>query len=271
MARGRQIAITEGKRTTQIDGDIFDVLREALSGHNPARLAGLPPFTAGAVGFFAYDAVRQIERLPEHAKDELGVPDACLLFFDEVLAFDHVRKQIWLVVTADVTLTEPNAAYEDAMKRLARLERRLSKPLPRLPRAKGSESVKVTRRTSKRQFLAAVERTKEYIAAGDIFQAVLSQRLDVHTGMDSFQVYRSLRTVNPSPYMYFLRFTPDGALGGSNREEIAQKEKRACSANPGVGGIVAGVAGAGSRSARWSTGQSPEHGLAAQRKRRPAL
>ena len=65
---------------------------------------GLPPFTAGAVGIFAYDAVRQIERLPEHAKDELGVPDACLMFFDEVLAFDHVRKEIWLVVTADVTL-----------------------------------------------------------------------------------------------------------------------------------------------------------------------
>ena len=214
VARGRQIAISEGKRTTLIDGDIFDVLREALSGHNPARLAGLPPFTAGAVGFFAYDAVRQIERLPEHAKDELGVPDACLLFFDEVLAFDHVRKQIWLIVTADVTLTEPNVAYEDAVKRLARLERRLSRPLPKLPRPKGSESVKVRRRTSKRQFLAAVERTKEYIAAGDIFQAVLSQRLDVHTGMDSFQVYRSLRTVNPSPYMYFLRFTPDGALGG---------------------------------------------------------
>ena len=79
------------------------MLRRALAGHKPARLPGLPPFTAGAVGFFAYDAVRQIERLPELANDELGVPDACLLFFDEVLAFDHVRKEIWLVVTADVT------------------------------------------------------------------------------------------------------------------------------------------------------------------------
>ncbi len=83
------------------------MLREALGGHKPARLEGLPPFTAGAVGFFAYDAVRQIERLPVRAKDELGVPDACLLFFDEVLAFDHVRKEIWLVVTADVTRGNP--------------------------------------------------------------------------------------------------------------------------------------------------------------------
>jgi anthranilate synthase component 1 len=91
------------------------VLRRALSGHKPARLPGLPPFTAGAVGFFSYDAVRQIERLPELAKDELGVPDACLLFFDEVLAFDHVRKEIWLVVTADVTRGKPADAYDKAV------------------------------------------------------------------------------------------------------------------------------------------------------------
>jgi anthranilate synthase component 1 len=215
VARGRQIDVTEGGRTAHIEGDIFAVLRDALGGHKPARIPGLPPFTAGAVGFFAYDAVRQIERLPEEAKDELGVPDACLLFFDEVLAFDHVRKQIWMVVTADVTLSSPDEAHKDAVRRLGRLEKRLAQPLPRLPRPKTNKPVKVARRTPKRDFLAAVERTKEYIAAGDVFQAVLSQRLDVETGMDSFQVYRSLRTVNPSPYMYFLRFTPDGALGGT--------------------------------------------------------
>jgi anthranilate synthase component I len=220
VARGRHIDITEGSRTTRIDGDIFHVLRDALSGHKPARIAGLPPFTAGAVGFFAYDAVRQIERLPNRAKDELRVPDACLLFFDEVLAFDHVRKQIWMVATADVTLTAPDTAYADAVKRLAALEKRLSKPLPKLPAAKPGKPVQVKRRTSKASFLAAVERTKEYIAAGDIFQAVLSQRLDVSTGMDAFQVYRSLRTVNPSPYMYFLRFTPDGPLGSPTTKPV---------------------------------------------------
>ena len=84
-------------------GDIFAELKKALSGHTPARLPGLPPFTAGAVGFFAYDVVRQIEKLPALAKDELGVPDACLMFFDQVLAFDHVKKEIHLMVTADLT------------------------------------------------------------------------------------------------------------------------------------------------------------------------
>ncbi len=231
VARGREIAITEGRKTTRIEGDIFAVLREALSGHKPARLEGLPPFTAGAVGFFAYDAVRQIERLPVRAKDELGVPDACLLFFDEVLAFDHVRKEIWLVVTADVRHGKPAAAYDRALKRLDKLEKRLAQPLPDLEPRKPPKpgKLKVKHRTAKKDFVAAVARTKEYIAAGDVFQAVLSQRFDVEPGVDSFQVYRALRTVNPSPYMFFLRFAPEGPLGGATSNQpknLVQKVKR---------------------------------------------
>ncbi len=227
VARGRNIAITEGKRTTHIEGDVFEVLHQALSGHKPARLAGLPPFTAGAVGFFAYDAVRQIERLPELAKDELGIPDACLLFFDEVLAFDHVRKEIWLIVTADVTLDPPDKVYANAVKRLAKLEKRLTQPLPDLPAHKTQGKLKVAFRTRKRDFLASVGRIKNYIAAGDIFQAVPSQRFDVEPGVDTFQVYRALRTVNPSPYMYFLRFAPDGPLGGPAAKPQKSKKNKA--------------------------------------------
>ncbi|KAA6459707.1 anthranilate synthase component I [Acidobacteria bacterium AB60] len=219
VARGRDLTITEGKRTTHMEGDVFAVLRDALGGHKPARLPGLPPFTAGAVGFFAYDAVRQIERLPATAADELGVPDACLLFFDEVLAFDHVRKQIWLVVTADVTLDEPGKAYDSAVRRLARLEKCLAQPLPRLKPPKGDKKLKVTPRTSKKAYQSAVERTKEYIAAGDAFQVVLSQRFDVNPGVDTFQVYRALRNVNPSPYMFFLRFALDGPLVDSPKKK----------------------------------------------------
>jgi anthranilate synthase component 1 len=224
VARGRQITITEGKKAVQTEDDIFAVLRRALAGHKPARLPGLPPFTAGAVGFFAYDAVRQIERLPELAKDELGVPDACLLFFDEVLAFDHVRKEIWLVVTADVTKHKPSDAYDRAVKRLDRLEKRLSQPLPNLAKTHARGKLKVKYRTAKKDHLAAVERTKEYIAAGDCFQAVISQRFDVEPEVDSFQVYRALRTVNPSPYMYFLRISPEGALGG--QKDVAKKSSK---------------------------------------------
>jgi anthranilate synthase component I len=232
VARGREIAITENGKTAHINADIFAVLRDALGGHKPARLPGLPPFTAGAVGFFSYDAVRQIERLPARAKDELNIPDACLLFFDEVLAFDHVRKEIWLVVTADVSRGKSAAAYDRAVKRLDQLEKRLAQPLPSIGPSKKSKStkLKVKHRTAKKAFLAAVERTKEYIRAGDAFQVVLSQRFDIEPGVDSFQVYRSLRTVNPSPYMFFLRFAPDddlrlGAAGKSNR--LTRKSKGA--------------------------------------------
>ena len=229
VARGRQISISEGRKTTHIQGDIFAVLRDALGGHKPARLPGLPPFTAGAVGFFAYDAVRQIERLPDIAKDELHVPDAIMLFFDEVLAFDHVRKEIMLVVTANVSKGAPAAAYDRTIKRLNRLEKRLAQPLPDLNkiRPRRLSKLKVKHRTAKKDFLSAVERTKEYIRAGDAFQVVVSQRLDVEPGVDSFQVYRALRTVNPSPYMFFLRFSLEGSSGSPAKSaRISSKESK---------------------------------------------
>jgi anthranilate synthase component I len=237
VARGREIAITEGRKTTRMTGDIFAVLRDALGGHKPARLPDLPPFTAGAVGFLAYDAVRLIERLPVYAKDELRIPDACLLFFDEVLAFDHVRKEIRLIVTADVSRGSPAAAYDRAVKRLNRFEKLLLQPLPALARPKlpGRTGLKIRYRTAKKDFIAAVARTKEYIAAGDIFQAVLSQRFDVDPGVDSFQVYRALRTVNPSPYMFFLRFDPEGPLGTrSARQPRSASTKRKAPISPPI-------------------------------------
>jgi anthranilate synthase component I len=206
VARGTRITVREGRRESAFDGDIFEELKKALSGHTPARLPGLPPFTAGAVGFFAYDVVRQIEKLPTLAKDELGVPDACLMFFDQVLAFDHVKKEIHLMVTADLAREAREGAYARAVRRLNKLEKRLAGALPVRRKKRPEGKLKIAARTSKNAFLKAVERTKEYIASGDVFQCVLSQRFDCVPGVDAFEVYRALRIVNPSPYMYFLRF-----------------------------------------------------------------
>ena len=186
LSRGKSIVIEERGKTRSLQGDVFALLKEMLAGQTPAHIPGLPPFTSGAVGFFAYDVVRQLERLPELAEDDLGVPDACLMFFDEVLAFDHVRKQIQLMVTADLSRLKPAAAYADAKARLVRLEKRLSRPLPRPRHAKPRGKLSVTSHTLKKDFLAAVDRIKEYIAAGDIFQAVLSQRFEVKPGVDPF-------------------------------------------------------------------------------------
>ncbi|WP_419806231.1 anthranilate synthase component I [Terriglobus sp.] len=209
-AYGRTLTDTQGKKSRTFDGDIFQVLHQALSEHSPAKLPGLPPFTAGAVGFFSYDVVRQIERLPELTIDELHAPDACLMFFDEVLAFDHVKKQIFLIVTADL-LREPDAdkAYRAALQRLDRLEQQITAPLPlslTRPNRKPLPALELKPRTPKKDFLKAVERVKEYIAAGDVFQCVLSQRFDCKPEVDAFEIYRALRIVNPSPYMYYLRF-----------------------------------------------------------------
>ena len=208
VSRGTEILLTEKKKTKRITGDVFVTLKQALSEHRPAQLPGLPPFTAGAVGFFAYDVVRQIEKLPSIAADELGVPDACLMFFDEILAFDHVRKEIFLILTADLTRQpDINAAYAQALRRLGSLERRLASPLPKSKRRKPTTGkLELSHRTAKRDYMKSVQKVKEYVAAGDIFQCVLSQRFDCTPGVDAFEIYRSLRIVNPSPYMYFLRF-----------------------------------------------------------------
>jgi anthranilate synthase component I len=206
LSRGNSISINERGKSRSLEGDVFALFKDLLAGQKPAHIAGLPPFTSGAVGFFAYDVVRRIERLPELAEDDLGVPDACLMFFDEVLAFDHVRKQILLVVTADLSRQKPAAAYADAKQRLGRLEKRLTRPIPRSRHSAPKGKLSVTSHTLKKDFLASFARIKEYIAAGDIFQAVLSQRFEVKPGVDPFSIYRALRIVNPSPYMYFLRF-----------------------------------------------------------------
>ena len=224
VSRGTAISVEEGGKRRSFEGDIFAELKRALGGHTPARLAGLPPFTAGAVGFFSYDVVRQIERLPSLAKDELGVPDACLMFFDQVLAFDHVKKEILLIVTADLKREKAagrtsQAVYAHAVKRLDRLEKRLARALPKPGRSRGKKMgpLKLTSRTPKAAFLKSVLKTKEYIASGDVFQCVLSQRFDCVPGVDAFNVYRALRIVNPSPYMYFLRFgMEDSAAKGKN-------------------------------------------------------
>ena len=244
VARGRESTVQEGRRKRAFTGDIFEELKRALSGHTPARLAGLPPFTAGAVGFFAYDVVRQIEKLPSTAKDELGVPDACLMFFDQVLAFDHVKKEIHLMVTADLTREAREGAYERAVRRLNRLEKRLGNALPISRKKRPEGALKLKARTPKATFLKSVEKTKEYIAAGDVFQCVLSQRFDCEPGVDAFDVYRALRIVNPSPYMYFLRFGLEDAAGkkpsvshivGSSPELLVRVHGRAVEYRPIAG------------------------------------
>jgi anthranilate synthase component 1 len=208
QARGRQITLEQGRKKTTLEGDVFKIIDGLLREHTPAPVAGLPPFTAGAVGFFSHDAVRQIERLPVIAKDDLQMPDCTLMFFDRLLAFDHVRHEIFIIATADVRRQSPKQAYAQAVRDIKRIERQLAAPLPkkvlRVPKPKMGK-LKVNCSVTKKQFVRTVEKIKEYIMAGDVFQTVPSLRLELEPGVDPLNVYRALRRVNPSPYMYFLR------------------------------------------------------------------
>jgi anthranilate synthase component 1 len=210
--------LERGKRKEKRRGSAIHLAKELLRQHRPASVPGLPPFTAGAVGYFAYDAVRQLENIGTHAQDDLSLPDCILMFFDRVLAFDHLRHQIHIVATADVTRESPRRAYDRASADIAILEKKLAAGLrPALwnksPRVSGK--LKIRAGTERKKFIDSVVQAKEYIAAGDIFQVVLSQRLDFTPSVAPFDIYRALRTVNPSPYLYFLRMGDIHVLGSS--------------------------------------------------------
>jgi anthranilate synthase component 1 len=214
-SQGHTITIERGKKREEREGDIFQSVKELLRQHQPAQIEGLPPFTAGAVGYFAYDVVRQLERIGERAKNDLNVPDCVLMFFDRVLAFDHLRHQIHIIANGDVTRESPRAAYDRAVKDIAVIEKRLTRgfsPAHWLRTKKQTAPLKVHHGTTPQRYQQMVTRAKEYIAAGDIFQVVLSQRMDFEPGASPFDLYRALRTVNPSPYLYFLKMeaAPDG-------------------------------------------------------------
>ena len=214
-----KVQIDRRRKRELVNGSIFQVVKRLLREHSVATVPGLPPFTAGAVGDFAYDVVRQLENIGEHAKDDLSVPDAELMFFDRLLAFDHLRHQIHIMAAADVSRENPRRAYDRALRDIAALERTLAAGLsPALWRKTAkpkTRKLKIHAGTRRDVYLRNVERCKEYIAAGDIFQVVYSQRFDFTPEVAPFDLYRALRQVNPSPYLYFLKMNDRHILGSS--------------------------------------------------------
>jgi anthranilate synthase component I len=236
-AHGSRVTLEQGGKKKQLDDSVFKVLDRLLREHKPAQVAGLPPFTAGAVGFFAHDAVRQLEKLPSLAQDDLKVPDCALMFFDRLLAFDHVRHEIYIIATADVRRQPPRQAYAQALRDIERIEQQLESPLPKkyLQPAKPLRGkLKTVVSVSKQHFLRTVEKVKDYIMAGDVFQAVPSLRLEMEPGVPPLNIYRALRRVNPSPYMYFLRMD-DMTILGSSPEMLVRVKGRSLEYRPIAG------------------------------------
>ncbi|NOY29384.1 MAG: anthranilate synthase component I [Planctomycetes bacterium] len=202
----------------------LETLREQVAALRVALLDDLPPFVGGAVGYAGYDTVRYVERLPNAPHDDRKLPDLWFAFYDQMVVFDHVQKTIIVLALADVRGKDAPAqkkSYDDACKRVDRLVAQLDSPeeAPRLDdiNTGGDVTLDTTSNFTQTQYEDAVRKCVDYIRAGDIFQVVISQRLQVPFELPPFELYRTLRIVNPSPFMFYLR-TPEVTLVGSSPE-----------------------------------------------------
>jgi anthranilate synthase component 1 len=255
--RGRRVELSGGEREKGGKGegtlspasyelpdgeDILHVLKAELGQYRAADLPGLPRFAGGAVGYLGYDVVRFFERLPETAAPGPDVPDAIFLLADTLIVFDHARHRLILLANASINGEDADveAAYVDALRRIDRLAEKLLRPLPAVPTrrwgATHGNGREIEANMSRERYEAIVREAKEYITAGDIFQVVLSQRFSRRTSAHPFAVYRALRMLNPSPYMFYFNFAPlDLQVIGASPEMHVRLEDGVASVRPIAG------------------------------------
>jgi anthranilate synthase component I len=230
VVRGRSVTFDhQPPPGVPTDAGALAALEALLGAYRAPRLDELPPFHGGVVGYLCYDVVREIERLPDVPTDDTDLPDAVLSVTGHVTAFDHFRQRLYLIENVFLPPGAGDAvlgdAYDDAQARIAARVDELARPLPYLPSPPPARELDelpdVTSTMGPQRYADAVESAREHILAGDIFQVVLAQRFDVVGAVDPFDVYRVLRQVNPSPYMYFVRH-PEVTLVGSSPEPMVQ-------------------------------------------------
>jgi anthranilate synthase component 1 len=232
-SRAGKTIVDRAGQTSESDKPFIAMLRELMAGFHSPFVPGLPRFTGGAVGYLGYDAAAWFEpvRLQDGAEPE---DEAGFMLFDTVLAFDHVRHRILIIANARITGDEDlESLYQFARAKIDFLERELERPLSKsVPR--DARPIEVTSNVSRAEFESMVRTAKEYIAAGDIYQVVLSQRFETPLAADPFTVYRALRHVNPSPYMYFLRLG-ERSIVGSSPEMLVRVEGHNVQTHPIAG------------------------------------
>ena len=217
------------------DKDPLEALRRLLTEFKPVAVPGLPRFQGGAVGFLAYDMVRHMERLPKRAQDDLGLPDTVFMFSDTLLVFDNLRHRVLVIANAHIDKRDTaslDRAYDRAALRIGMTLGKLARPMRGTPAltlpptapliAQGEEGFTSTR--DEPAYCEGVRKAKEFIAAGDAYQIVIARRLDTKLEADPFTVYRALRTINPSPYLFFLRLGPKTTIVGSSPEVLVRVE-----------------------------------------------
>ncbi|MEA2145740.1 MAG: anthranilate synthase component [Solirubrobacteraceae bacterium] len=235
-------------------GDPYALAAEELARYRPAPVPGLPPFAGGAVGVFAYDLVRTVEPLGEPNPDPLGVPDLALMLTDAIVAFDHLKHTVTVLANVYTDEDRPSgapdgaapeapggpdrleASYARAQETITEIRWRLAGPVPRpaRPPANGRRPPEFEPNMTREQFEANVSRIIDYIRAGDAYQVVPSQRWSAPVSLEAFSIYRGLRAVNPSPYMYFLDFG-DFEIAGASPEPLITVSGRRVSTRPIAG------------------------------------
>lgn len=239
--KGRELREIRGgevtTRTLPEGQDPLEAVKTAVGSKRTVHLPGLPRFVGGAVGFLSYDLVRYFERLPETAPDALNLPVLMFMIADTLVIFDHVKHQV-IVLSNAHNEGDPRAAYDAAVSRIDALVARLRAPLPTLPNGSEPSQDPLVSNFTQPEFEAAVSKAKAYIAAGDAFQIVPSHRLTRETSAHPFMIYRSLRMLNPSPYMFFLKFPADDlhVIGASPEMMVRfEAETRTASVRPIAG------------------------------------
>ena len=216
---GEQYEVLERERVVRSgqSSDPLAEIKQLMAAYRPVQVDGLPPFCGGLVGYLGYDMVRFFEELPTTNPRQIGAYDACFLLTDTLLVFDNVAQTIKVVCNVEVQDgDDPTTAYRQAQAAIDRLIAKLRSPLRETPLDDACRSAEdFVSDFTEDEFKAAVERCKEYVRAGDIIQVVLSQRFSGRLGAPAFDVYRALRTLNPSPYMFFLRFGKTLVIGAS--------------------------------------------------------
>ncbi len=242
-ARGHEVTISvpggPGATRRYSSADPLVDLQQLVERYRAVHLAGLPRFAGGAVGYAAYDAVRYTEHLPHAPHDDRGLPDLSFSFFDRMVIFDHIRKTVLVVAQAHVEPgADAKAAYETACARVDELVERLSAPGPELSLAdldtEGPVRLSPRSNFTRNAYEQVVQHCQEYIKAGDIFQVVPSQRLQVETTASPFDIYRVLRVINPSPFLFYLTFD-DFSLIGSSPEILVRVEEGVVTIRPLAG------------------------------------
>ncbi|WP_224982476.1 anthranilate synthase component I [Geomonas agri] len=227
VIRGKDnwVEIVEGGEVRRMEvSDPLNYVRDYMARYQPVEVVGIPRFFGGAVGYLGYDAVRHFESLPDQNPSLINTYDAYFIITDTIVIFDSLSQKIKVVSNAHLDgSASPEAAYAEAVNKIENLIERLKKPLPTSEKKPAQGKVELTSNVKREEFESWVTRAKEYVRSGDIIQVVLSQRFSGDLTVDPFDIYRVLRTLNPSPYMFFLRLDETMVVGASP-EVMVRKE-----------------------------------------------